>query len=451
LVFVSKKSSIPARIELLNMFPAPQFLSLLILTSPVFLRFDGPIAYGAIAAATAILVSIVGLRARPGEIDFLSLLMRPIALVALVPVLLIFLQLIPARSVGLANPIWQSAATAVGRPVFGSISIDPGVTLISMARYLSVLGITFVAAALAIDRRRAIWLLMALTGTTALSAAAVVLTHFGVFAFLNGQDNALSSVAAIDSAFIGIILSIATALQAIEQPNSTTADRGAATPFHITFLGCLVAFAMCTMAVIISATSELLLALICGIATLVVTIVVRRFRFGLWGYSAILSVAMVAVVAAVALRPADRTMDLSLAFTSHPRAPAVALTDRILAESSLLGNGAGTFSDVVPIYRDIDEQATGIFAPTATAAIAVEMGKPFLWISVLAAIALIIFLVRGAVRRGRDASYSMAGASCVAVVTALAFNNAGVFNSSVLVVAAAAIGIAIAQSRSRAV
>ena len=174
------------------MFPAPLFLVLLILTSPLCLIFDGPITYGLIAAAAAVLVAIVGLRIRPGEAEFLSSLIRPVALVAAVPVLAILIQLMPLRSLGLANPIWQSAATALSRPVIGSITVDPGATLICLARYLSLAGLVFVAAAVAIDRRRASWILFALTTATALTALMMLAVGLGDAAQLDIQDRALA-------------------------------------------------------------------------------------------------------------------------------------------------------------------------------------------------------------------------------------------------------------------
>src|SRR5882672_965176 len=119
------------------MFPAPQFLTLLILTSPAILVFDGPIIHGLIIAAAALSVAIIALRIRPGEADFLSSVVRPLAVVAVVPALWMLIQVLPLKTIGLANPIWDSAASALGRPLAGSISIDPGATLVSLARYLS--------------------------------------------------------------------------------------------------------------------------------------------------------------------------------------------------------------------------------------------------------------------------------------------------------------------------
>ena len=145
------------------MFPAPLFLALLIVTTPLILIFDGPIFHGVVVAAAAVLVAIVGFRIRPGEAGFLSSVIRPIAIVAAFPALWMLIQVLPLGTIGLAHPIWESAAAALGRPLAGSISIDPGATLISLVRYLSMAAIAFVASAVAVDRRRAEWILFALT------------------------------------------------------------------------------------------------------------------------------------------------------------------------------------------------------------------------------------------------------------------------------------------------
>ena len=430
------------------MFPAPLFLVLLIVTTPAFIIFDGPIIHGLVTAAAAVSVAIVALRIRPGEAGFLATVIRPVAIVAVVPAVWMLIQLLPLKTIGLANPIWESAAAALGRPLAGSISIDPGDTLVSLARYLSVAAIAFVAAAVAVDRRRAEWILIALTAATTLIALMVLAAGLGGFTFLS--DGGPAGHAATDSAGLGVIIAAAAAFHMFERGKAQPPDqRGSALWHWLAFVACLIAVAICTLAVIVGATSQAYFAVACGVATLAVAVVTRRFNFGPWGYSAIISVALVVAIAAVALQPGSRTMDLTLAFAAHAPAPLIAVTQRVLTETSWAGTGAGTFAAILPIYQDIDELATGSVAPTAAAAIAVEMGRPFLWAILLAAIALVVTLLRGALLRRRDSFYSTAGASCVVAGTLLAFGNAALFSTPVLIIVAAIIGIAIAQSKSR--
>ena len=125
------------------------------------------------------------------------------------------------------------------------------------------------------------------------------------------------------------------------------------------------------------------------------------------------------------------------------------VTQRLLAETSWTGTGAGTFAAVLPIYQNIDELTTGEIAPTAAAAIAVEMGRPIFWVILAAVIALVLILMRGALRRQRDSYYSIAGASCIVTTALLSFGNSALLTTPISIIAAVAIGIAIAQSKSR--
>jgi hypothetical protein len=226
-------------------------------------------------------------------------------------------------------------------------------------------------------------------------------------------------------------------------------QRGQALWHRLTFVACFIAVAICSLAVIVGATSQAYFAVACGVATLAVVIVTRRFNFGPWGYSAIISVALVVAIAAVAPRIGSRTMDMTLAFAARAPAPLIAVTQRVLTETGWAGTGAGTFAAILPIYQDLDELATGPAAPTAAAAIAVEMGRPFLWVILLAAIALVVMLLRGALLRRRDSFYSTAGASCLVTAMLLAFGNAALFSTPVLIIVAVIVGIGIAQSKSR--
>jgi hypothetical protein len=432
------------------MFPVPQLLTLLIVTTPAIIIFDGPLIHGLIIAAAAASLAIVAVRIRPSEADFLSSVIRAPAVFALVPAFWILVQVLPLKTVGLANPIWDSAATALGRPLGGSISIDPGATLVSLASYLSVAAIALVAAAVAIDRYRSKWILFSLVTSTTLIAATVLINDAGYFTFLNNDAGSTAVSTATDCASLGIPLAAAAALHTLEQVQTKGTDRGgSAVSLLLTFIACLLAVAVCSLVVIVGATGQTYFAIGCGVATLVVAIVVRRFRFGSWGYAAILAITLVAAIAVVALQPRKQTMDLTLAFATRAPAPLVAVTRRILAETRWTGTGAGTFAGVLPIYRDIDELTTGPVAPTAAATVAVEMGRPFLWATLIAAIALAVMLLRSSARRGRDSSYSIAGASCVVTFVLLGFGNAGLLSAPALITAAATLGMAIAQSKSR--
>ena len=434
------------------MFPAPLIVALLIVTTPVILVFDGPIINGLVIAAAALSVAIVALRIHQGEADFLSSVIRPMAVVAAIPALWMVLQVLPLKTFGLANPVWDSAASALGRPLAGSISIDPGMTLISLAQYLSAVGIAFVAAAVAIDRHRAERILFVLTAATTIIALMVLANHLGGFTILSDSAGDLAGSAATNCAALGVNIAAAATLRAFERGKTRGANQnGSAVWFGWAFLACLVAVAICSIAVFVGSASETYFAVICGVAILAVTISMRQLNLGPWGFSAIVSVASVVAIAVIAFTLGRQTVGLTLAFAHHATAPLIAVTQHALTETSWTGTGAGTFSGVLPIYRDINELSAGLIAPTNAAAIAVEMGQPFLWGILTAVTALVITLLRCALRRGRDSFYPIAGASCIVAATLLAFGNAALFSTPVLVVVASVAGVAIAQSKSRSI
>lgn len=435
-----------------NMLLVLFFLVFLIIDAPAILVFDGPIVHGLITAAAAVLLALIGLRIRPGEAGFLAAITRPIAAVAAVPALWMVVQVLPLQAVGLANPIWESAAAAIGQPLAGSISIDRGATLVALAQYLSIAAIAFVAAAVAIDRHRAKWVLFALTAAATLIALMAIAARFGDFIFLSTITGSMADNAATDSAALGVNLAAAAALQTLELRKLQRIDRSETTNWYaLTFAACLAAIALCLWVVIMRATSQTYFAVACGIATLVVSILIRGFRFGPWGISAVLSAVAVSMIAIAAFQPGNRSIGLTLAFATHAPPPLVALTQRILTETSLTGTGAGTFAAVLPIYRDVDELTAGPRAPTAASAVAVEMGQPFLWAGLMAATAFVVILLRGAIQRGRDSFYSAAGASSIVTATLLAFGNNAVLSTCVLMFIAVVLGIAIAQSKSRSI
>lgn len=428
------------------MFPPLLIIILLIFATPLMVVFDGPIMQGLVTVTAAVSVAIVALRIRPGEAGFLSSVIRPVAIVAGIPALWMVIQLMPLQNVGLAHPIWKSAAAAIGQPLAGSISIDPGATLISLAQYLSAVAIGLVAAAVAIDRLRAEWTLLALTIATALIALMALVDSIGNFAWLGSSSQAV--YAATDSAGLGVILAAAAAFHATERANARPEPKSTFRAWPKLAIS-LAALAICGLCVIIVGTSVTYFAVACGVATTVATIMIRRFSLGPWGVAAVTSIMLFAAIAVITFQSSSRPVGLMVAFASQVPAPLINVTQRILAETNWAGTGAGTFAAVVPIYRNIDELGAGHIAPTAAAGITVEMGRAFFWLILAAVISIISMLLRGALRRQRDSSYATAGASCIVTITLLSFGNSALFSTSVAIIAAAAMGIAIAQSKSR--
>jgi hypothetical protein len=416
------------------------WLIVLIGSTPVILWFDGPVARGLVAAATATAMAMVGIQMRPGEGDHLAKLVGRWTPVAAVPALWMVLQVVPIPLPGLAHPIWTGAAAALNGPVAGTISIDPGLTLLALGRYLFALGIGFVATAIAIDRERAQWTLFALVGvTTVLSALLIAIGRGGL---AGGAEYATANAIAA----LGVIASAAATFHAAEKLEMLRDKTGAATARAAAVLGaCALAWAICGYAVIHASPKQVLFAASCGLAVLGLIVAVRRAGIGVRIATV---VAAGGLVAAVGIAAGGVRGDPFLRFAVDEPLAAI---ERMLADAGMAGSGGGTFSALLPVYATVADITAGATAPTAAAAAALEFGRPMWGLLVVIAIAIAGGLFRAAMQRGRDWCYAGAAASCVITIVVESFVDVTFFATAVMLVASVVIGLGLAQSASRTV
>jgi hypothetical protein len=339
----------------------------------------------------------------------------------------------------LAHPIWKSAETALGHSVAGTISVDPGASVIALGQYLSVIAVAFLSAAVAVDRQRAEWILFSLTAAVT-TVALIIMTRLATFA----------RAQAIDCVGIGTIIATVACIRTIERYETRRSSPQRSAPVLLwTFVACSAALGICGAVVILGATREVFIATAYGIFALTCISIIRRFALGAIGTTAIAAPALGAAILLLAYHPVERgtSVPLTLAGASDPSL--IALSERVLYDAPLVGTGAGTFAALAPIYRQIDDPPSGSTAATAAAAIAIELGKPMFWLITVATMGSIFILLRASLQRGRDSFYPAMGGSCLITLMLLSFNNAGLFGTASSSMAAAVIGVAIAQSKSR--
>jgi hypothetical protein len=400
------------------------------------LLWDGPIMQGLIAGIVAVALAITAQTLRAGETEFLVSIFRPLAKVAAVPALWVLVQLLPLRL--LAHPIWKSAETALGHPVVGTISVDPGASVIVLAQYLSVIAVAFLSAAVAVDRQRAEWILFALTA----AAAAVAL-------MIMTRSAALAREQAIDSVGMGTIIASAACIRTIERYETRRSSPERSVPVLLwTFVACSAALAICCAVVVFYASREILIATTYGIFAFACISFIRRFALGAIGITAIVAPALATAIFVLAYS-AERGASVPLAFAGGSDPLLVALSERVLYDAPLVGTGAGTFAALAPIYRQIDDPPLGSTAATAAATFAIELGKPMFWLITVATAGSSFILLRASLQRGRDSFYPAMGGSCLFTLLLLSFNNAGLFGIESSLMAAAVIGLAITQRKSR--
>jgi uncharacterized membrane protein len=129
----------------------------------------------------------------------------------------------------------------------------------------------------------------------------------------------------------------------------------------------------------------------------------------------------------------------------------MAASERVLNDAPVTGTGAGTFAALAPVYDEIDDPPLGKAAATTAASIAIELGSPFLWLILAATAFVILLLLQASLRRGRDSFYASMGAGCLLALLLLLFMNAGCSGIEVGLISATLIGLAVAQSKSRAI
>ena len=426
------------------MSTARNILFALICASPVLLVWDGLIVHGVLAGIVAVALVITARNLRPNETDFLISISRTLIIVAAIPALWVLLQVLPLGL--LVHPIWATAEKALGHPVHGAISVDPGISLIALGQYLSMCAVAFVSTAVAVDRHRAEWILFALAAATA-AIALIVLIDDLISTGLGLSQ--LSRAQAIDCASIGTIVAAAVCIRAVEryETHPLTSRQSASFLLWI-FAGSIAAFMICVAALVLNATYWTIFASGCGLAAFVCVWVIRRFGLGLWGRTAIIvPILGVALLAMVNYLP-QRSANLPLALAESSVALKT-LTQRMLDDAPLLGTGAGTFAALAPIYRDLDEPAPGPVAATTATTFAIELGKPMSWLIALAVAAFIIFLLKASLRRGRDSFYAAMGGGCLIATLLTALANAGFLRTATGLIVAATLGLAFAQSKSR--
>jgi hypothetical protein len=422
-----------------------QLLVLLVLASPAVVFVDNAMTWGLITMLTAAAIGLIGSQIRPAEADYVSTLLRPVVIVLAAPAIWMLVQALATPFDGLMHPIWASAAAALGAPMLGRMSIDPGATFLSIGRYLCATGILVATAAATVDRRRAEWMLFALVGAAGLTALIYFSYTIGSFsgsdtAYDIGRTSAMSAISVL-----GAIVTAAAAIRAFERFETRRSTRPMThRQFWSGFALWLAAWSVSWF--VISGRSSHIFAAACGTASLATIEVIRRLRIDRRASAAIAAVAIAIAIAVVAIQPAEQN-DVTLRFASAPSS-GVSMAQQMIADTRWSGVGAGAFPSLVPIYRDINDPEV-LSAPTTASAIAIETGRPALVLVLLSAVAAAALLAIGAIRRGRDSFYPAAGASCVIALSVEMFTDASALSSSVQIIAAAAIGLGLAQSKSR--
>jgi hypothetical protein len=346
-------------------------------------------------------------------------------------------QLIPMW-LPLAHPIWTSARDALPGFAFGYVTADFGQTLAAFFLSLAAISLLCVTIIVARNRGRAELVLFVLSAVTTLAALRLDMPRAW-----SGPANAGSLSLASTFGGLGLTLNLA-----IMQLAAERAETRHALSRSIAIGLCGLAGALINGTAIFgfsSANSAVAAAF--GVVLFLLILIVRRLDLSALAATA-LSVATLigaAIVLTFLFEKGSGTALLRL--VPDLSAETRAAVERMLADTRWFGAGAGAFMSVARIYQsDAGEPFT---APSAAAAFFVDTG----WIGLLATItavaALLVRLISGALKRGRDSFFPAAAAACLCYSAVEAFASPGLLRPAAIFCLAVIVGLGLAQSVSQ--
>jgi hypothetical protein len=419
---------------------------MLIVVTPFLAPIDGPVIQGIVAIVAVSTLATAAWSIPQGEEHYLSRVVAPFAICLSLPAVWMVIQAAPLPFKTITNPIWTSVQAALGEPRTGSISIDPGITLVAVMRYLIISAIVIATTVVAVNRRSAQMLLLALAVATALAAIMVLASGFAGLPLVDQARYRLISGTWVAECLLGLPIAASAIGHLLEPERTPSKARGSPlrSALLISYVGAL---AICFGALLFAASTRSLLIAFCGLGMIIGVGIVRRLGISPWSSAAFAATSVVIFAAMVSVHT-DQRRDLTLRYADSP-AWKVAIAERIMADTSWAGSGGGVFDAMIPFYSEIDGNREVGSAPTAAAEMAIELGKPVLWITTAMVAFALGRLIRGALTRRRDWMYPLAAASSILIYALMAFTSSNVFATPVALLAAATFGLGIAQSVSR--
>jgi hypothetical protein len=420
-------------------------LLLLVAATPILLFFDNLIIGGAIELYVAIALAVIAIRMRPGEARHLLKLIRLPMMLAAFPLVWMLIQLLPLPIGGLSRSIWESAAQALNTPLSASISIDPGMTILALGHYASIIGAAFIAAAISVERQNAEKLLSMLCTAAVLISLIPVAYAVGRLTVLDDATATRLHPSIMTACAIGIVLFSASAVMVIERYEQRRHRHQFLSQFLIPIGIRLCGFLVCALTLISSDMDDAIFAAACGLAFIVIIYFVRMIGLGSRTAFAIVCVAIIATVTIVWTNGSPEVGAMLWRYMIGTNSEAASFYGRAVNEAGLAGTGGGTFGAISILYGT-QGPLNVLHPPTFAAQIAIELGRPMLWVIIGLGCAVIASCAQSVFNRGRDFFYPLAGAGVSVAMILSSFSNAGVANPAISLLVAVTLGAAFAQS-----
>ena len=373
-------------------------LVVVIVTAPALVVADQHLVLAALTLAASCGITAIGLAMGAEDARRILALLAPALLVCAVPLAWMFIQALPLQPLGLSHPIWESAQSALGRSLNGSISIDPGATLLAACSVLSALALLTLALATSIRREGAALLLTVLAAVAGVSAVLYLGDH--CLRSLNIGSLPLPELPAAINAFaFGGIINAAAALRALEIWETRVAGRPKP-PYRrlVPVLPWLLGSVLCASELALQPGRQELFAAACGVSMLALITTSRRIVRGLSLQLTCIIWLVLCISFAIASWPAARATDVSLALARASPA-SIAAARLLLPDRTWSGAGAGTYAAVLRMYGGPRQATQDLPPPTTALALTIEMGKCAVLAATGLSAILVLTLAYGSVRR----------------------------------------------------
>jgi hypothetical protein len=416
-------------------------LTLLAIVISAFAMQETPQMRATLAAVlAAALLGVAGFPS-PSALTRFARLLAPFLVLAIgAPAIWMILQLAPMPFRGLGNPIWTTASSALNELLAERLTVDICATLQASVQYGAVISLGLLTALFAQDRQRAAQLLYMLAAATTLLCARMIWRHMSG---LDAPQDAPSLAGGAVPAVLGVLLSAAIVARTIDKIQRGRLPSGSARNPIIALPFALFSVLICGAALLLEGSSSIAIAAFLGTALLIAVFIIRKWFYRIWSTIGVLATIAVLFLASATMLPIKENADLTIALSMQNHMA----TERMLLDTNLVGSGAGTYVALLPIHRDIGTIASRE-RPTAAAAVAIEMGRTFLFGLLIVTVLGACTLFRRSLLRRYDYVYAAIGAGAAVSLAILALIEDGILDFGASLLAAALFGLAFGQSRS---
>lgn len=362
-----------------------------------------------------------------------------------------------------AHPLWLVAAQALGRPLAGAMSLNPGETRLAAMRLLTDASVFWLALQLCRRPERAHWLLGAVAAIVgAYSACGLALAPDGGNPFVEtppvpgvARATFVNRNHFATYAGLGVVVATGLALRFFRMAWMQSADgpRPPVLAVATAWRGWLAAsLGVLALAGLLGSGSRGgTLATAAGLAALLGLLLARGSRRTALG--GLLALALVVALGVGFEFFPDRLVVARLAeagLGGESRLPVDAIVARAILDHPLTGMGYGAFADAFPIYRDQSIPTVGVWDKAHNTWLETLLGLGLVFGAAL--IASLVWLAglcaAGALRRRRDAAAPLIAAAASVVVGVHALVDFSLQIEAVAITYLAILGAGVAQSAS---